>query len=1655
MADMMKKIIPILIGLCFALCMHADEVELYFFINGELQHTERHVTKNASFNTTTVTSDLEDKLEGCRGYTFAGWKIGGAVEPGETPALITTESPSFTPDANTMLTAVFQKTGAATNRFRRITSTSDLEANAKYLIVCFYDHDGDIYYGPQYYAMNSTNGSYSSGKSLGATQIFPEAGVYDNTNDAITWTLSGSEGAWRWKNDNNNYYLDVDASNYTLLPSSDYGTTYDISAIRGVFSIYSSYGYYLSYSDDDNDYFKSASSNSWTFYLYKKEASYTSYPNCSSLWSVIFDAVEGTIKSKTPVSALDTLTQANADAGVNVSTKEAVPPCEGWTFSGWHVDEPIRGQESPSRGHANVPDLKKTGSYVPHYDEEILYAIYETTGYERITSSSQLSAGDTCVLVYTGNKMAITDPSSNNQWAGTPITLSGDEKSISAGVIDATKWTYSGTYFYNITDNEYHRLSWNGGTDQLYIPVSAGSNTFKLQNSNYSYSNYRLRWNDSYFRESTNDDQNQFYIYKKKTTYTSYPHCSTYTTILHACGGTVDGKASVPYDEDGASLGFSLPGAIPQCPDSGWVFAGWAEGGDIGSYKDVKFDDIYKENETFYPKHDGTHLYAVYRRLTERFRIFSYGTAAGLELPVPGDNYLITYYDVSSKIDYELSSVYHTQNSKLSAVEGHSPPMDDSGFYLEQQDTALWWTVDGSVDAWTFKNVHTESYLNIGDGTSTLGSSQTFTIIPNANVSASGNRNVSIRSNTNSKYLRYTSGYFHGGNSENFNYNGSQYNYASQCYLYRQIKEYTSWPHCAGFTVFFDGVGGSAEASELTEDRAYAGIILPNASAGDCARDGWTLAGWAEEKMDYEQSTLDRDLYPANTIFNPTKDSMTLFAVYCIKENTYKKITSMDELFLGVNYIVSYNTNALKNSASGGKIQSQSISSGTTITIANASAIEWTLTGEKGEYVFFNTAKEDTIYWDLTTEEAGKLTIEPDVDNFYIKQTASSQFTIRSNKSEAGFKGKMTLDYSSGFYTSENGGRMYLFQQQAIYNSNPNCATSVDAVLWAKEDDRFYVYVESYLDGDAPIMNRADGSPVLLTEGEMQGTWKIPYDTAVLKSCTETAFRWNNEDAILKIPYVVYKDTSVSALSADCSECDVVVHDGATLTINASRTIHSLTIYDGGKLVVDDGVTLNVNSLILSSDMKFDPAFQKAPSIVMNGSGAIVLNFKDLYHDMRLDDSRYYFFSMPYDVDKASITYANVAANGGIAPRFRTDYWVKYYDGVGRSNDANNGTRRKTYWTNMTDANLPFTLKAGQGYEIGITDQTDSIQPDGHKHAKRVMRFIMTPSSDWNTKEKDYKKATHVSPSIAVDPRNYPHIGWNLIGNPYLQAYKAGSENSNSGMQNGAWRKVIVDGTPNGDYYILDGDSLDVPYLTIYNPSTKTYKQRLARTYGKLRPFEAVFVQINSGDMIYFKQDTIQRTNAAPARSRFSVQDMPVRTGVTLSGVGQTDETGVVLFEDYTNEYEIGSDLYKEVNKGLLNLYTINKYDQPLAFNSLSEDDALNPIPMGVSFPAAGEYTFAFDNAQYETYLLDTLMLIDYSTGVSTNLLYNAYTFTSEAGTMDNRFALFITLAKSPQISTEINNTYEPGQPRKIIRDGQLFILVNDEMYNAVGTRVR
>ncbi len=295
--------------------------------------------------------------------------------------------------------------------------------------------------------------------------------------------------------------------------------------------------------------------------------------------------------------------------------------------------------------------------------------------------------------------------------------------------------------------------------------------------------------------------------------------------------------------------------------------------------------------------------------------------------------------------------------------------------------------------------------------------------------------------------------------------------------------------------------------------------------------------------------------------------------------------------------------------------------------------------------------------------------------------------------------------------------------------------------------------------------------------------------------------------------------------------------------------------------------------------------------------------------------------------------------------------WVfRYYDGAERANNGKGG------WKNVTsDGNGNF-LKAATGY-IFQCSKNDVL--------------VLSAKNGKIKKEDKYNELVeHIT-------QNKQDASWNFVGNPYLSYYEVTSEDYSAPIT------------------VWDGSK----YIAI-RPGDDDYQ---------LAPFEAFFVQKPDGkDKVNYKSDNQmtrrQASEAAAAasarRSRQAIDPNRLLVNVTLGNGKDTDRTRVVFNNDAAMEYETACDAAKFSTQGVPQIYTLDAKAVKYAINE--RPAAQGSVSLGYSVSAKGTYTIAATRMDVAMCLMDNL------TGTVHDLTQGGYEFSSEAGTFDKRFTLFV-----------------------------------------------
>ena len=558
------------------------------------------------------------------------------------------------------------------------------------------------------------------------------------------------------------------------------------------------------------------------------------------------------------------------------------------------------------------------------------------------------------------------------------------------------------------------------------------------------------------------------------------------------------------------------------------------------------------------------------------------------------------------------------------------------------------------------------------------------------------------------------------------------------------------------------------------------------------------------------------------------------------------------------------------------------------------------------------------------------------------------------------------------------------------------------------------------------------------------GTYWIPIPQLDTLSCTMLRVKVyegteEKASAEYKVPIMVEgsKKTNDEVFKKHevptCKECDVVILKNAILEktngVNDRDEVRNLTIYPGGKLVVpSDKGDYTVQSVQFRVEKENAPLAKLIGNLITKDQQVIV--------SRRIKNDRYYFFSLPYDCNIADIHWAN-----GEPATIGVDYQIVEYDGARRANEGS-GSGVTPHWTPVSGTQL----KAGVGYNIAVSSS--------------LVKELIFPMAIGGTNLTNIEN-TKTAKTVAI--HQYTNAGttinnhnWNLVAHPYVSAFEPYKGNKIT-----AGILEYTEPASPGEQGTWELKNTNNVYLTMpsFNNNAITYTQTLAGDITNLDPFLAVFVQgAGEGDLTFEQSG---RKLSAPARHLAAAaedDDESIFVGVTLSGNGESDQTCVRIRPDFTDEYQLGYDLDKFVT-----FYTsrpqvyMKTPSYRLAFQAVSDEVAKSTfLPMGVYCYQAGTYTFAL-NDRFPTDEVEAVYLFDKQTGVTTNLLYDTYSFSATKQVYTNtRFSLNVIVnRRAPQTPTGMENAHAPNEVvRKILINGHVYIQRGGVIYDVTGKQM-
>ena len=292
------------------------------------------------------------------------------------------------------------------------------------------------------------------------------------------------------------------------------------------------------------------------------------------------------------------------------------------------------------------------------------------------------------------------------------------------------------------------------------------------------------------------------------------------------------------------------------------------------------------------------------------------------------------------------------------------------------------------------------------------------------------------------------------------------------------------------------------------------------------------------------------------------------------------------------------------------------------------------------------------------------------------------------------------------------------------------------------------------------------------------------------------------------------------------------------------------------------------------------------------------------------------------------------------------DYVFRYYDGDERATSGN------SVWKDVNENHL----KAARGYIFQCS-------------ANDVLVLSI--------KDVKFKKEDKYNELVAHVSENLKDANWNFVGNPYLSYYD------------------LADMDYEAPVTVWDGEK----YVAI----------RLGDDDYHFAPYEAFLVQkpegqdcINydgEGQMTQNQSEAMKEKKATAHRTR-GINPERKLINLVLSNATSNDRTRIVFNEYQSLNYEIACDATKFFTANIVQFYSTGRDNVHYAINERPADNGR--VVLGYTVPTAGLYTIAADR-------MDAVVFVrDFKTGIIHSLTDGAYSFSTDAGTFNDRFEILL-----------------------------------------------
>ena len=284
------------------------------------------------------------------------------------------------------------------------------------------------------------------------------------------------------------------------------------------------------------------------------------------------------------------------------------------------------------------------------------------------------------------------------------------------------------------------------------------------------------------------------------------------------------------------------------------------------------------------------------------------------------------------------------------------------------------------------------------------------------------------------------------------------------------------------------------------------------------------------------------------------------------------------------------------------------------------------------------------------------------------------------------------------------------------------------------------------------------------------------------------------------------------------------------------------------------------------------------------------------------------------------------------------------------------------------------------------------------------------------------KQVAVTAPQGVVDAA---HNGWNYICSPYADKYIS----------------------------VLADDPTERAYVSELRKDGSGYRQHVADTIYPARPFYYQAAEAGNlifGESLYFEAGVAQ-TVAAHIQTANPVATQWLQL-VIRDTTDQTDEANICTHPTkFATAYETGKDLLKLHGNGQhIELYSLMPCGE-LSFNALPDSLTATGVRLGYHAAQAGTYTLRLTPNNYLERVAQ-VWLTDKQSNTRTDLLLQDYSFTTQAGEHQDRFAVYCVF-RTQETPTGMHDGKTAGVAQKILLDGAIYVVRHGEWFDLLGRR--